>query len=283
MLGRDKGQISRVCRTLLRFGLLNRDMGTRRYMLGHRLYALAMRTREAHLAMLARPALLDLMARAEESAHLTVSRGGVIMTVHTELDQHPERDDSLDGISIPALRTASGHAILSTFSNDELFAWWNEHGEVRDPPFMVDEDIPAEPARLRKLRKRPQTIASFAELQKSVELTRSRGYAISDGELTANIVDSAAPLRNAMGLVLGAIAVGARKDRIRGSYRALGILVRDSAATLSSQLGWRAPSRVLEKEKSGAGRPSNLEPSLMDRHGSVVRFRSLGAQAKTLR
>ncbi|MBT5754448.1 MAG: helix-turn-helix domain-containing protein, partial [Acidimicrobiaceae bacterium] len=62
LLTRDKGQVSRVCQTLLRAGLLNRDRSTKRYTLGHHLYALAMRTQEAHLALLARPTLLDLMA-----------------------------------------------------------------------------------------------------------------------------------------------------------------------------------------------------------------------------
>ena len=101
-LQRDKGQISRVCQTLHKVGLINRDRLSRQYTLGHHLYALAMRTQEAHLALLARPTLLELMAQAEESAHLTVLRGGAIMTVHTELAQHPERDDSFDGCGSPA-------------------------------------------------------------------------------------------------------------------------------------------------------------------------------------
>ncbi len=170
LLGRDKGQVSRVCQTLLKSGLLNRDRATKRYTLGHHLYALAMRTQEAHLALLARPTLLDLMARAEESAHLTVLRGGAIMTVHTELAQHPERDDSFDGVSIPALKTASGRAILATFTDAELSAWWEEHG------------------------------------------------------------------------VLGAIAVGARKSRLKDRYHALGALVGESAEALSWELGWRPQS-----------------------------------------
>ena len=66
--------------------------------------------------------------------------------------------------------------------------------------------------------------------------------AISDGELTPTIVDAAAPLRNAFGVVVGAIAVGARKSRIKDRYQALGSLVRESAEALSWELGWRPPA-----------------------------------------
>jgi DNA-binding IclR family transcriptional regulator len=182
---------------------------------------------------------LDLMARAEESAHLTVLRGGAIMTVHTELAQHPERDDSFDGVSIPALTTASGRAILATFTDDELSAWWEEHGQARDVPAALQAERPQENPRLRSLRQKPGTIQSFERLSRTVKTTRRRGYAISDGELTPTIVDAAAPLRNASGVVVGAIAVGARKSRIKDRYQALGFLVRESAEALSWELGWR--------------------------------------------
>jgi DNA-binding IclR family transcriptional regulator len=242
LLHRDKGQISRVCHTLLQSGLVNRDRTTKRYTLGHHLYALAMRTQEAHLALLARPTLLDLMARAEESAHLTVLRGGAIMTVHTELAQHPERDDSFDGLSIPALKTASGRAILATFTDDELAAWWEEHGETRDVPQDLQAERPVEPTRLRRLREKPGTLNSVERLTRAVKTIRRRGYAISDGELTPTIVDAAAPLRNSFGVVVGAIAVGARKSRLKDRYQALGSLVRESAEALSWELGWRPQS-----------------------------------------
>jgi DNA-binding IclR family transcriptional regulator len=237
-LQRDKGQISRVCQTLAKTGLINRDRQTKRYRLGHQLYALAMRTQEAHLALLARPTLLELMAQAEESAHLTVLRGGEIMTVHTELAQHPERDDSFDGVSLPALKTASGLAILSTFTPGELAAWWEEHGQFREKPADARDHRPLEPREMRKLRQQPGSIRSLTKLQRLCRETRKLGYAISDGQLTDNIVDAAAPLRNGSGLVVGAIAVGARKNRIRDGYQGLGYLVHESAHNLSKRLGW---------------------------------------------
>lgn len=241
-LDRDKGQVSRVCQTLASTGLINRDRVTRRYRLGHHLYALAMRTQEAHLATLARPALLDLMASAEESAHLTVLRGGVIMTVHTELAQDPERDNRFDGISLPALKTASGRAILATFTPDELSAWWEEHGELRTDYPANPETSPIQLTEVRRLRKKPNAINTLAALQKAAKTGRKAGYAIADGDLTENIVDAAAPVRNAFGVVVGAISVGARKNRIKDGNMALGRMVYDSARALSQRMGWGAPT-----------------------------------------
>ena len=237
-LGRDKGQVSRVCHTLASTGLINRDRITRKYRLGHHLYALAMRTQEAHLATLARPALLELMASAEESAHLTVLRGGDIMTVHTELAQDPERDDRFDGISLPALKTASGRAILATFTADEIAAWWEEHGELRMDYPAHPETSPIQLTEVRRLRKKPNSLNSLPALQRALKTARKAGFAISDGDLTENIVDAAAPVRNAFGIVVGAISVGARKNRIRDGNIALGQLVFDSARALSLRLGW---------------------------------------------
>ena len=237
-LARDKGQVSRVCHTLASTGLINRDRITRKYRLGHHLYALAMRTQEAHLATLARPALLELMASAEESAHLTVLRGGDIMTVHTELAQDPERDDRFDGISLPALKTASGRAILATFTPDEIAAWWEEHGELRMDYPAHPETSPIQLTEVRRLRKKPNSLNSLAALQKALKTAQKAGFAISDGDLTENIVDAAAPVRNAFGIVVGAISVGARKNRIRDGNIALGQLVFDSARALSLRLGW---------------------------------------------
>lgn len=238
-LNRDKGQISRVCHTLVGTGFINRDRLTKRYSLGFHLYALAMRTQEAHLAFLAKPALLELMAQTEESSHLTVLRGGAIMTVKTELAQHPERDDSFDGISLPALKTASGRAILATFSNEELEAWWEEHGTFREQPVSIP-NRPLDSRIAQRLRKTPGSIRSLGKLLTVVKAIRRAGFAISDGELTENIVDSAAPLRNSAGVVIGAIAVGARRDRIVDRYQSLGLAVKTSAESLSRELGWRS-------------------------------------------
>ena len=234
--GRDKAQISRVCKTLTEVGLLMRHPVTKKYSLGHRLYAVALRTREAHLAGLAQRTLLELVAQAEESAHLTVLRGGGVLTVRTELSQHTLRDGSMSGLTLPALRTASGRAILATYSDTELAAWWEEHGVWRPPP----EDgprFPRESPALRRLRRTPGSIKSLTGLKRVVRGVRKRGYAVSVGELNPQIVDAAAPITDATGTAVGAIAVGAVRERIGTHYELMGEAVSTHARRLSERLG----------------------------------------------
>lgn len=234
--GRDKGQISRVCKTLHDVGLLVRHPVTKKYSLGHRLYSMALRTREAHLAGLAQRTLLELVAQAEESAHLTVLRGGGVLTVRTELSQHTLRDGSMSGVTLPALRTASGRAILATYSDSELNAWWEEHGVWRPPPEDAPR-LPRETPQLRRLRRQPGSIKSVTGLKRVVRKVRRVGYAVSVGELNPNIVDAAAAIVDATGTAVGAIAVGAVRERIGQHYEPMGEAVVTHARRISALLG----------------------------------------------
>ena len=234
--GRDKAQISRVCSTLSEVGLIVRHPVTKRYSLGHRLYAVALRTREAHLAGLAQRTLLELVVQAEESAHLTVLRGGGVLTIRTELSQHTLRDGSMSGMTLPALRTASGRAILASFSDEELEAWWEEHGIYRPPP----ENAPRRPRdtpELSKLRRQPGSIRSLSGLRRVVREVRKIGYAVSVGELNPDIVDAAAAIVDQTGTAVGAIAVGAVRERIGTHYELMGEAVTTHAKRISDLLG----------------------------------------------
>ena len=234
--GRDKAQISRVCRTLYEVGLLVRHPVTKKYALGHRLYAMALRTREAHLAALAQRTLLELVVQAEESAHLTVLRGGGVLTVRTELSQHTLRDGSMSGVTLPALRTASGRAILATYSDSELSAWWEEHGVWRPPPEDAPK-LPGETPQLRRLRRQPGSIRSLTGLKRVVRRVQKVGYAVSVGELNPDIVDAAAAIVDPTGTAVGAIAVGAVRERIGGHYELMGEAVTTHARRISELLG----------------------------------------------
>jgi DNA-binding IclR family transcriptional regulator len=235
---RDKGQISRVCRTLAGSGLIARDPVSKKYQLGHRMFAIALRTREAHLATLSQPYLLELVAQSEESAHLTVLRGGGVLTLRTELSQHTLRDGSLSGVTLPALRTASGRAILATLSDQEIEAWWSEHGTFRTPPSEYPRQV--EGAEIRRLRRQPGSIRSLSGLKRVVRGVRRSGYAVSVGELNPDIVDAAAAVVNGARQAVAAIAVGAIRERIGDRFEAMGEAVTRAARLLSDAIGSQA-------------------------------------------
>ena len=99
-------------------------------------------------------------------------------------------------------------------------------------------DSPAEARELGRIRRRPNSINTLMRLQRVGRQVRKQGYAISNGDLTENIVDAAAAIRNSSGIVVGAVSVGARINRIRDGNQALGALVAESAHALSRRLGY---------------------------------------------
>lgn len=237
LAGRDKGQTSRVLATLAETGLVDRDQKTRKYSLGHSLYSLAMRTKEAHLAMLSEGRLLELVAQTQETAHLNVLRGGRLLTIKTVVSASALRRSGWDGMIFPAGRTASGRALLSALSDDEIALWWQEHAE--DSPLEMDiEDLPepTEPINTA-ITKRNRPAKSLPDFLALIEEIRERGYAISDEEFQAGIVDAAALVRDSSNQVIAAISVGAPKERVRDQLDPFGQIVAAAALRLSQDLG----------------------------------------------
>lgn len=236
-VGRDKAQISRVCATLLEAGILHRHQDTGRYLLGHRLYTLAQYTEEARLASIAEPYLLDLVAKAEESSYLMTLRGGSVFCIKAAYAQHSMQVGWVVGYMLPALRAASGRAILATFTEEELSAWWEEHGDYKPRPDVLPPDA-EEPAPLTRLRKVPGNIKTFRGLMRERTKVRHRGFAISSGELSPGVVDAASVIRVEGGRVVGALAVGAPRERLYRTPAPLGVAVAEVANQMSRELGW---------------------------------------------
>jgi len=236
LTGRDKGQISRVLKTLESAGLVDRDPQTLRYSLGHRLYSMAMRTKEAHLALQSEPRLFELVAQAQETAHLNVLRGGRVLTIKTVVAAQALRRSGWDGIVSAAGSTASGRAMLAGLGDDEIELWWHEHAEDSPLPTVPEEDLePLEPINRKVKRQLPaKNLKAFLKMLQEV---RDLGYAISDGEFQPGIVDAAAPVRDASNLVVAAISTGVPKERIGDQFDSIGQLVSSAAIKLSTDLG----------------------------------------------
>ena len=204
---RDKGQISRVLRTLEATGLVDRDKATRKYSLGHRFYSMSMRTREAHLALQAESRLAELVAQVQETAHLNVLRGGRVLTIKTVVAADAVRRSGWDGVLSNAGITASGRAILAGLTDSEIELWWAEHA-LDDPlPLLsIDMPEPAEPIN-PKTRRARRPARSLKQFEKMLQEVRDKGYAISD-EFQEGIVDAAAPVRDSSNIVVQQSALG---------------------------------------------------------------------------
>ena len=234
--GRDKGQISRVLSTLASTGLVDRDQKTKRYSLGHRFYSLSMRTREAHLALQAESRLAELVAQVQETAHLSVLRGGRVLTVKTVVAADAVRRSGWDGILSNAGITASGRAMLAGLTDSEIELWWQEHA-LDDPLPILTIDMPDPPEPINPKTKRARRPArSLKQFTTMLQEVRDLGYAISD-EFQSGIIDAAAPVRDSSNVVVAAISVGASVDRIGDQTDQLGQFVSGAAIRLSMDLG----------------------------------------------
>jgi DNA-binding IclR family transcriptional regulator len=233
---RDKGQISRVLRTLEENQLVDRDPETLRYSLGSRLYSMAMRTKEAHLASMSEHRLFELVAQTQESAHLHVLRGGRVLTTKTVVAANALRRSGWDGLIIAAGNTASGRAMLAGLSDEEVSLWWYEHAQDAPLPVLKSKLPRAlEPINPDFKRQRPaKNLKVFLAVMQEI---RDLGYAISDGEFQPGIVDAAAPVRDASNTIVAAISTGVPKHRIGDQFDSIGQLVSGAALRFSADLG----------------------------------------------
>ena len=234
--GRDKGQISRVLRTLLETGLVDRDPTTKLFSLGHRFYSLAMRTREAHLALQSELRLHELVAQVQETAHLNVLRGGRVLTIKTIVAAEAIRRSGWDGVLTNAGTTASGKAMLAALPDQEIEMWWAEHANDGPLPLLKD-GLPeaAEPIN-PKTKRSIRPARNLKSFMKELQMVRDQGFAIST-DFQPGIIDAAAPVRDASNMVVAAVSVGTSMERIGNQTEQLGQLVSAAALRLSIDLG----------------------------------------------
>ena len=222
---RDKGQISRCLKTLLAAGLVDRDSTTRRYRIGNRFYSIALQTQEAFLVMVSQRFLLEAVAFTQETAHLNILRGSHLQTLRTEEARTATRDATEDGRILRAIDTASGRAILATFTEAELKDWFREHQN------------PVEASELDVVEGSSPQITTYRRLTEELAAVRERGYAIVNGEFAAGIVDAAAAISDGAGRVVGAISVGMPEARVGTQFAQLGLVVARVAQDFTRELG----------------------------------------------
>jgi len=222
---RDKGQISRCLKTLLAAGLVDRDATTRRYRVGIRFYSIALQTQEAFLVMVSQRFLLEAVAFTQETAHLNILRGSHLQTLRTEEARTATRDATEDGRILRAIDTASGRAILATFTEAELKDWFEEHQN------------PVEASELDVVEGSSPQITTYRRLTEELAAVRERGYAIVKGEFATGIVDAAAAIRDGAGRVVGAISVGMPEARVGTQFAQLGLVVARVAQDFTRELG----------------------------------------------
>lgn len=238
IVGREKTVMSRTLATLADAGLVSRDAESLAYRLGPRLFALAARTAEAVLVKEARPYLRRIARHTGETSHLSVLRGGNVLTLISELSPYEFRTAGWEGVTTAAWRTPSGRVLLSDWEDDELAAWYEQHG--RDQGMVGPGRSDGSSARFTVLESPPPealVVHDLDSLRAEIERIRQQGYAISDEELEVGVVAASAPVTDFTGRIIAAINVSAPKARIPKQLKDLGEFVAKAAQPLSGHLG----------------------------------------------
>jgi len=183
--GLDKSSVQRLANTLYLEGFLYKDDVSRRF----RPSLLWLELANAYywsdpLVALAMPKLIDLSKDIGETVNLARLSDGHIIYVFRLPNTRTRFAATIAGSKLPALGTASGRAILSTWtlaSRDAALRDW--------PTYAVT----------------PATILDRDQIAREVEDSARSGYSITCGQALVNEISIAAPIRDVSGRATAAV------------------------------------------------------------------------------
>lgn len=232
-----KATLHRILGTLVREGLLRHDPTTRTFQLGFRLLELAHEVwSDFDLRVAAQDELVRLRDAVGESVHLAVLAGQHMVVVASEQAARAALVVSEVGERLPVHASAAGKAVAAHLD------------PARQAALLDAADLPAFT---------PRTLASAAALRGDLDLTRTRGYALEDGERDPDTFALAAPIFDYEGQPIGAIAVAGTGEKLRAPrVHALAPIVIAAARAISHNAGGTAMSIA---PKPGAGAPATVD------------------------
>lgn len=221
--GLDKGNTHRILRSLEGRGYVEQDALTKRYTASAFVLTLARTVLHGiDLVTAAQAEMQALSERTNESVHLAkrTRSGGVYVaqvrqpgriSVETEIGAQPI-----------VHATATGKALYCQDSEDDLVV-------VLDLPLMQFTE---------------RTVSSLTALHQELLLTRQRGYAIDDEELTLDVRCVAAPIFDTYGSVTACVGISGPTSRVTPERLGeLGEEVRVAAITITNNVGGRLPMK----------------------------------------
>ena len=190
-----RATLHRSLGTLVREGLLRHDPYTKTFQLGFRLLELAHEVwSDFDLRVAAQDELVRLRDAVGESVHLAVLDGSHMVVVASERAARDARIVSEVGERLPVHATAAGKAVAA-------------HLDPARQAALVDA--------LALEAFTPRTLAAAGRLRGDLDLTRTRGYALEEGEHDPDTLGIAAPVFDYEGRPIGAIAVVGTDEKLR--------------------------------------------------------------------
>jgi IclR family acetate operon transcriptional repressor len=198
-VGLIKSSVFRILFTLKEIGYVEQVSESGRYRLTFKTRGLARRSIEQlTMCKLARPHLVNLRDRLQESVWLAEQRRHGIVLIDVVEASHPLKLAFDVGDLCPVHATALGKAIAAYL-----------------PPEQVEALLPR--GRLPKWT--PRTVTRRSQLKAELLRVRERGYAINDQETIAGAILVGAPLFDSLGRAFAGISVSAPTARCSAKKR----------------------------------------------------------------
>jgi len=216
-LGLTKPNVYRLLSTLSILGYVKKDPTTSLYSPTLKLWEMgSMLVRDIDLQTAAGPRLRRLCEEARESVQLAVFDAGYVVYVDKVDSSQPLTAITSIGSRVPATVVSTGKAMLAWLGHECL-------------------DVAVEQVK----RYTPLTMIRRDDIERDLEETRSRGYAVNRGEFRLGVCGIAAPVRDRGGIVVAAIGVwGAEKSILGARREELAHMTVAAARDISREMGF---------------------------------------------
>jgi DNA-binding IclR family transcriptional regulator len=224
-LGFHKATVSRILLTLIKYGFLQQNPQTKKFMLGPSITNLgwvANQFLNTNLVYIAKPYIDDLRNRLKETIVLEVLAGKGTVMVYIAEGPQPVRIAGTLGDGLPIHAAAGAKAILA-FSPSE----------VRDNLFNG-----------ALLRFTPNTITNPEMFKRHLQDIRRQGFSFDNEEINVGINAIGAPIFNYEEKPVAAVVVAGPSPRVSwDSDSPIISPLKDTAAKISAQLHYNGESK----------------------------------------
>lgn len=203
----------RILEVLAREGFVRRDETTKTYVLGDQALVMAASARNSDdLRARARPALVRLARRSDDTVLLSVRQGAESVCIDRETGAFPIRASYLDIGSRRPLGVGAG--------STALLAWLSEE--------EIEALLPQTEAALGKYPR-----LTVETIRENIRLARSRGYVLVLDQIVDRMGAIAVPVLGLDGRPLAALSIAALSERVQARAEELAGALKAEAAHIA--------------------------------------------------
>jgi len=234
-VGIHKTTAHRILSTLAKDGILDRNLKTGKYTIGHELFALgSLYLSTTDILKTADPVVKTLNDLTGDVVNVGIREGNNIILVMKEESKYPVRFFHHIGSIMPAHTSAIGKALLSELTEAQLDSLYPEE-------------------KLRVITKK--TIATKTELKQELERIRETGVSFDREGIYDGVEGIGSVMHDASGKAVAGMSISVPVFRLEqiGHERLLAILIRLGTSLVSYRLGYQdknTPVRDVQEIRS---------------------------------